>query len=115
MASGQSTLGWVSRITTVWSSGAVIPSGSRPGRPPAPGEATSGSRSRWKVYTTSAATNGLPSWKVTPSRSLNVHSVPVSLVSQRSARCGVGVRFSSSRTICSLTSVWKSPSVDDVR
>jgi hypothetical protein len=44
--------------------------------------------SRSKVHFTSADENGLPSWKVTPSRSLSTNRVPVSSQAQLVASSG---------------------------
>ena len=55
-------------------------------------EIVSGSSRMPKVDTTSSAPNGLPSWKVTPWRSLNVHTLASASASQLSARTGRNVR-----------------------
>jgi hypothetical protein len=43
---------------------------------------------RSKLVQTASASNGSPSWKVTPSRRLNTHSRPSSLVVHSSASAG---------------------------
>ena len=45
-----------------------------------------GSMIRWKLYTTSSAVTGLPSWNVSPDFSLTVNSVALSFGVTSSAR-----------------------------
>ena len=53
---------------------------------------------RFSEYTTSAAVKALPLWKVTPSRSLKVHSVAVALADQLNAKSGAGLPSRPGRT-----------------
>ena len=55
-------------------------------------EPFSGSARRSNVVATSSASSGRPSWNVTPSRILNVQTLPSSLGSQLSAKRGCGWR-----------------------
>ena len=52
---------------------------------------------------TSAAVNGVPSWKVTPSRSEKVHSVPSGLDAQEVASTGTSPSPGSQRVSVSYT------------
>src|SRR5207249_3045989 len=56
------------------------------------------SKSRSKVNLTSAEVSSWPSWKRTPSRSLNVHVRPSGLICQDSASSGAGFISASKRT-----------------
>ena len=47
-----------------------------------------GSRKRWKLLTTAAASSLVPSWKVTPGRSLKVQVLPASVPVQEVASEG---------------------------
>jgi hypothetical protein len=55
------------------------------------GEAVLGSRIALKVAATSAAVQGVPSWNITPSRSVKRHSVNASFGVQAVARSGSAV------------------------
>src|SRR5581483_1178798 len=61
------------------------------------GDAVSGAIRRSYQNVTSSASTSLPSWCLTPSRSLNVHEVGLAAV-HASARQGVTFRFSSNIT-----------------